>query len=166
MGTPSFFSPTDPACLRMAEPADADALARLINTAFVVELPFIEGDRIDPDGVRAYLAKGKFLVAEDSSGLAGCVYVELRGERGYLGLLGVDPARQGAGLGGKLMDAAENYFREAGCFAVDLRVISGRTSLLGFYLHLGYVEIGTALIPPEVPLKVPGHYIHMSKPLT
>ena len=32
----------------------------------------------------------------DEGGLAGCVYLELRGERAYLGLLSVDPARQKA----------------------------------------------------------------------
>jgi len=149
----------------MAEPADVDALARLINTAFRVEQLFIEGDRTDPDGVRAYMEKGKFLLAEDSTGLAGCVYVELRADRGYLGLLGVDPPRQGTGLGRRLMDAAENYFREAGCCAVDLRIISARTPLPSFYLHLGYVETGTAPFAPDVPVKVPCHYICMSKSL-
>jgi ribosomal protein S18 acetylase RimI-like enzyme len=151
--------------LRVAEPADVDALARLINAAFRVEQPFIEGDRIDPEGVRSYMAKGKFLVVEDSTGLAGCVYVELRGDRGYLGLLGVDPPRQGTGLGCKLMDAAENYFREAGCCAVDLRIISARTPLPSFYRHLGYVETGTAPFAADVPLKVPCQYILMSKSL-
>src|SRR5260370_38546405 len=97
----------------MAASGDVEPLARLINAAFVVEKPFIEGERIDPEGARTYMGKGKFLVAEDSTGLAGCVYVELRGERGYLGLLGVEPTRQGRGLGRKLMDAGENYFRWA-----------------------------------------------------
>ena len=105
----------------------------------------------------------KFLLAEDSAGLAGCVYVELRANRGYLGLLGVDPSRQGTGLGRKLMDAAENYFREAGCIAIDLRVISARTPLPAFYRHLGYSETGTAPFAPDVPVKVPCHYILMSK---
>lgn len=138
-------------------------LARLINAAFLVEQPFIEGDRINPDGVRAYMEKGKFLLAEDSAGLAGCVYVELRGDRGYLGLLGVDPRRQGTGLGRTLMDAAENYFREAGCRAIDLRIVSARIPLPAFYRHLGYVETGTAPFSPNVPAKVPCHYILMSK---
>ena len=110
--------------------------------------------------------KGKFLVAEDSAGLAGCVYVELRGERGYLGLLGVDPARQGTALGRKMMDAAENYFREAGCRAVDLRIISPRTPLLAFYRHLGYSQTGTAPFSPDVPIKVPCHYVLMTKQLS
>lgn len=151
--------------IRLAVDEDVPALARLINVAFRVELPFIEGERTNPDGVRAYMAKGKFLLAEDSAGLAGCVYVELRGDRGYLGLLGVDPLRQGAGLGRKLMDAAEKYFREAGCRAVDLRIISPRAPLPAFYRRLGYAETGTAPFAPEAPLKVPAHYILMSKSL-
>ena len=150
---------------RVASLADVEALAHLINGAFRVEQPFIEGDRINPDGVRAYMEKGKFLLAEDATGLAGCVYVELRGDRGYLGLLGVDPSHQGTGLGRKLMDAAENFFRRAGCVAVDLRVVSARTPLPSFYRHLGYLETGTAPFAPDVPAKVPCHYILMSKTL-
>src|SRR5713226_4069538 len=157
------LSPSDALRLRSANLGDVKALTRLINAAFRVEQPFIEGDRIDPEGVRSYMAKGKFLVAEDSTGLSGCVYVELRGDRGYLGLLGVDPPRQGTGFSRKLMDAAENYFRQAGCVAVDLRVISARTPLPAFYRHLDYHETGAAPFAPEVPLKVPCHYILMTK---
>ena len=152
--------------IRMAVPEDVAPLARLINAAFVVEQPFIEGERIDPAGVREYMQKGKFLVAGDAAGLAGCVYVELRGERGYLGLLGVAPARQGTGLGRKLMDAAENYFRAAGCLAIDLRIISPRTPLTAFYEHMGYSQTGTAPLPPDAPAKAPCHFILMSKTLT
>src|ERR1700675_1070405 len=89
--------------IRLAQSDDVEPLARLINSAFRVELPFIEGDRTNPEGVRTLMEKGDFLLAEDSAGLAGCVYVELRGNRGYLGLLGVAPSRQGTGLGRKLM---------------------------------------------------------------
>src|SRR5258708_17642438 len=105
------------------------------------------------------MEKGKFLLAEEAAGLAGCVYVELRGDRGYLGLLGVDPSRQVSGLGRKLMDAAENFFRQAACVAVDLRVISARTPLSSFYRHLGYLETGTAPFAPDVPVTGTCHYI-------
>src|SRR5216684_7240500 len=149
--------------IRVGHADDVNALAVLVNAAFRVEQPFIEGDRVAVEGVRSYMAKGKFLVAEDSAALAACVYVELRNDRGYLGLLGVDPLRQGTGLGRKMMDAAESYFREAGCQAVELRVISARTPLPAFYRHLGYLEIGTAPFAPDVPVKVPCHYILMSK---
>ncbi len=159
------FLPSGALRFRPADPGDVDALVCLINSAFRVELPYIEGDRIDAKGVRSYMEKGKFLVAEDSASLAGCVYVELRGDRGYLGLLGVDPSRQGTGLGRKLMDAAENFFRQAACVAVDLRVISARTPLSSFYRHLGYLETGAAPFAPDVPVKVTCHYILMSKDL-
>ena len=149
--------------IRHARSTDVEALAALINIAFRVELPFIEGDRINPGGVRAYMKKGKFLIAEDSAGLGGCVYVELRSDRGYLGLLGVEPRRQGNGLGRRLMDAAEEFFRDAHCVAIDLRIVSARTPLPGFYRHLGYVETGTAPLPPDAPGKVPCHFILMSK---
>jgi GNAT superfamily N-acetyltransferase len=154
-----------PLNFRVASLWDAEALVRLINSAFRVELPFIDGDRIDAEGFRSYMAKGRFLVAEDTAGLAGCVYVELHGDRGYLGLLGVDPTRQGTGLGRKLMDAAERHFREAGCHAIDLRIVSARTPLPAFYRHLGYLETGTAPFVPDVPVKIPCHYILMSKVL-
>jgi GNAT superfamily N-acetyltransferase len=152
--------------IRFAKGADVDALAALINVAFRVEQPFIVGDRTNPDGVRNYMQKGKFLLAEDAAGLAGCVFIELRGDRGYVGLLGVDPPRQGTGLGRKLMDAAENHLREVGCRAADLRIVSARTPLPAFYRHLGYIETGTAPFAPDVPLKAPCHYILMSKSLS
>jgi len=151
--------------IRLAQSADVEALAGMINSAFRVELPFIEGDRINADGVREYMKKGRFLLVEDSVGLAGCIYVEVRGDRGYLGLLGVEPRRQGTGLGRKLMDAAEDYFRTANCVAIDLRIVSARTLLPVFYRHLGYVETGTAPLPPDAPVKVPCHFILMSKML-
>jgi GNAT superfamily N-acetyltransferase len=151
--------------IRNAVSADIEALTSLINIAFRAELPFIEGDRIHPGGVREYMRKGEFLLAEDSAGLAGCVYVEVRGDRGYLGLLGVEPRRQGTGLGRALMDAAEDFFRTRNCAAVDLRIVSARTPLPAFYRHLGYVETGTAPLPPDAAVKVPCHFILMSKML-
>ena len=168
MGTPmsdpaNTVYQSDSLRFRTAELGDVEPLVRLINAAFRVELPFIEGDRIDAEGVRSFMGKGEFFLAEDSVGLAGCVYVERRGDRGYLGLLGVHPPRQGTGLGRKLMNAAENFFRQAGCVAIDLRIVSARTPLPSFYRHLGYLETGTAPFAPDVPVKVPCHYILMSK---
>ncbi len=151
--------------VRVGHASDAGALAGLINAAFVVERPIFGGDRTSAESVRTLLERGTFLAAEDSIGLAGCVYVELRGDRGYIGLLSVEPARQGSGLGRKLMRAAEEFCRQANCVAVDLRVVSARAPLPAFYRHLGYAETHTSELPAGVQPKVPCHFIYMSKRL-
>jgi GNAT superfamily N-acetyltransferase len=124
-----------------------------------------DGDRINSAETQAFMETGEFLLAEDSDDLVGCVYLEVRKDRGYVGLLSVDPRRQGTGVGRKLMEAAQDYFRGEGCCAVDLRVISQRTPLPPFYRQLGYAESGTAPFAPSLQAKVPGHYIIMSKSL-
>jgi GNAT superfamily N-acetyltransferase len=148
---------------RSSEEKDADALAQLINRAFEVERPIFDGDRIDRDGVTGYLQKGQFLIAEDATGMVGCVYAQVRGDTGYIGLLSVEPARQGTGLGRKLMEAAENFFRQMGCTQVELRVVSARAPLPGFYRHLGYSESRIEPLPANVPAKVPCHFQYMVK---
>src|SRR5579872_1699615 len=124
--------------IRRAGPEDLEELVRVINLAFQVEKFFIGGDRINAAGVHDFMAKGEFLLAE-----GGCVYIEPRGPRCYLGLLSVDPAMQGTGLGRRLMLAAENRARELGCEAMDLRVVNLREELPAFYRHMGYVDNGT-----------------------
>ncbi len=151
--------------IRAAVSGDIPSLVRLINAAFIVEQFVFDGDRIGTEETQAFMQTGKFLIACGTGGFAGCVYVELRKSRGYLGLLAVDPSRQDTGLGRKLVAAAEDYFRGEGCCAVDLRVISQRTPLPPFYRRLGYIEIGTAPFAPSLQAKVPGHYIIMSKVL-
>ena len=152
--------------IRPASDEDVPALTRLINVAFVVEQEVFDGNRVDDLGVRAYMSGGTFLVAEDSGGLAGCVYIETRNDRSYLGLLSVQPARQGAGLGRQLVTAAEILARESGSSAMDLRVISARgEQLLPFYEQLGYKVVRTEPFPANLVAKVASHYILMSKPL-
>jgi GNAT superfamily N-acetyltransferase len=151
--------------IRHAAAEDIPDLTRVINAAFVVERPFIEGDRVNEQATSDYMAKGKFLIAEDGTETSGCVFCEVRGKSGYLGLLAVHPERQGTGLGRKLMDAAEEYFRSVGCNAVDLRVVSVREELPAFYQRFGYEIKGTEPVLPLVPAKVPLHFIHMSKTL-
>jgi GNAT superfamily N-acetyltransferase len=152
--------------IRKAVDRDVPALTQLINAAFVVEQVAFEGDRVDSQALRRYMNAGVFLLAEDAAGLAGCVYVETHGERSYLGLLSVDPPRQGSGLGRRLMAEAENFARGVGSRDMDLRVISQRAGqLLSFYLRLGYRHTGTQPFAPDLASRVPGHYILLSKGL-
>jgi N-acetylglutamate synthase-like GNAT family acetyltransferase len=151
--------------IRAATESDAEALKRLINAAFAVEKFFIESDRISLAQVHEYFQTGAFLIAEESGEMAACVYVELRGERGYFGLLSVDPMRQRSGMGRRLITAAEELCRDAGCRFMDMRIVNLREELPAYYTKLGYSEIGVSPFPPEVETKLPCHFVEMSKAL-
>jgi GNAT superfamily N-acetyltransferase len=151
--------------LRKSESKDAEAIAAVINAAFRVERFFIDGDRTNPDHIRSLLQTGVFLLAEESSQLIGCVYVELRGAQGYFGLLAIDPERQKTGLGKHLVAAAEDYCRAAGCQEMELQIVNVREELPGFYQRLGYCETGIAPFKSLNQPKLPCHFVKMSKPL-
>lgn len=150
---------------RIATESDVPTLGRLINAAYVVERFFKVGDRITADGVREQQAKGTFLILESDDEAVGSVYVELRGERGYIGLLAVDPARQGGGYGRALMNAAEEYCRSNGADHADLRVVNLREELPAFYRRLGYAECGTEPFSDVAEATRPCHFVLMTKPL-
>jgi len=152
--------------IRIATSADAEQITALINAAFrLAEGFFIDSPRITLDEVNHYLDTGAFLVAPDEHGLSGCVYVEPRGERAYLGLLSVDPGRQQSGLGSRLMSAGEEYCRARGARFMDILIINLRHELPAYYRHRGYADNGTTPFPPDVPTKQACHFINMSKPL-
>jgi GNAT superfamily N-acetyltransferase len=169
-GTNGTGTATDREAVRTAT-ADREAIRRLVNQAFEVER-FLKkggGDRLQGDGeLEALFERGTFLVKAEDGEPVGCVYVEPRGERAYLGLLSIAPSRQGAGLGKQLNAAAEQYAREQGCRWMDLRVVSPREEqLLPVYRKLGYVETGTQEYPAALVEKmaIPGHFILMEKAL-
>lgn len=153
------------ATFRLACPKDSENIARLVNLAFLVERPLLEGERTHPAGILELLGKGEFLLLEAEGALIGCVYLEPRGERSYLGLLAVDPQRQNAGLGSRLMAAAEEHSWKAGRHTMELTVVNLRTDLLRFYSGLGYVETGAEPFPAPGRMKVPIHLIKMGKDL-
>ncbi len=155
-----------PVRVRLAEPADAKQIMALINSAFrIAEDFFYNEDRITFEEVERLFTTGTFLLAEADRVLRGCVYVELRGERSYLGLLSVDPSQQQGGLGSLLLTAGENHCRELGSQFMDIYIVSLRTELPPFYQRRGYVETGTLPWPSEIETTQPCHFITMAKAL-
>ena len=153
--------------IRVADPEDTEALSRVINAAFrKAESFLIDHDRIDLQTVQELFKAGTFLVAEENKVVVGCVHVEMRGDRSYLGLLSVNPDGQKAGVGSNLMTAAEDYCARAGSHFMDLRIVNVRKELPEFYHRRGYVETGTAPFTAGLEPKVPCHFVNMSKPLT
>jgi|ERR1035437_5058020 ribosomal protein S18 acetylase RimI-like enzyme len=153
--------------IRRATPVDHPRLIPLINSAFSVET-FLQGPRTDQDRLAASMEKGTILMAEDDNGLLlASVYTELRGARGYLGMLAVDPAHQRSGLGRRMIEAAEEHLRRHGCQAVDITVLSLRPELPPLYRKYGFIETGTEEFVYPHPIKdgQQCHCIVMSKQL-
>jgi GNAT superfamily N-acetyltransferase len=152
--------------IRVATRADIPKIVQLVNVAFrISEGFFVIGDRIDAAQVATMFGTGTFLVGEISGSLVGCVYLELRKERAYFGLLSVAPEFQGQGLARELIVEVEQRAKEAGCVVMDIRTVSTRPELIPLYSKFGYAESGIEPFPTHVRTKMPCHFIRMSKNL-
>ena len=174
--------------VRHATPADAEALAELVNAAFAIEDFFVEGDRTSAVEIAAMMQSGTFLVLDHADrGLAAAVYVSpgaqgwpspvrtgpspLRVDRpaidsgsGYFGMLSVLPELQGHGLGKRLVRIAEALCEASGCATMSIRIINLREELGRWYRSLGYREIGVAPYTHRT-LKRPAHFVEMQRSL-
>jgi GNAT superfamily N-acetyltransferase len=140
--------------VRPAEPRDVRALVALINSAYrgdssrrgwTTEADLLGGQRVDRAMVRqAMKGTGRvILVLERSGRREACVALELRRNRGYLGLLTVRPDRQGQGIGQKLLLAAERWVRVRWKQRrVEMTVLAQRSDLLAWYARQGYRRTG------------------------
>jgi N-acetylglutamate synthase-like GNAT family acetyltransferase len=156
----------DAVAVGIAVASEAEAIAGVINAAFrQAEGFFIERDRIALEQVQALLQTGEFLITGEDGRITGCVYVEMKGDRSYLGLLAVAPKAQKSGLGSSLMTAAEDHCRKAGSRFMDIQIVNLRKELPDFYHRRGYVECGTAPFSAGVNTKLACHFVKMSKAL-
>lgn len=133
-----------------ASPADAPALKALLEAAYRGdsaragwnhEADILDDERIAPDELEAMLADPAvtILAARDAGDLTGCVAVTAKSASlGYLGMLCVAPTLQSAGLGRRLLDAAEDHARTLGLSAMEMTVIDSRESLIAWYQRRGY----------------------------
>ncbi len=151
--------------LREAGPADAVHIAALVNRAFLAESWFKSTARTNAAQVQELLGKGVFLLLEEEARLLACVYLEPRGDRVYLGMLSVEQDVQGRGIGRHMMQQAEDFARRQALVGIDLRIVHLRQELPPYYRKLGYVEVGTEPAPDFPGVKIPIHFVLMSKSL-
>jgi GNAT superfamily N-acetyltransferase len=155
-----------PYSYRLATEADAADIVRIVNLAYRVEDFFKIGDRTYEAEVREIIANDQFVVAEDGSGrMAGCVEVRITGDRGYFGMLSVEPQRQKTGLGAGLIQQAEAFALQRGCSVMDLTYVNVREELPAFYERFGYRRTGTSPWERDEPTRFPVHFVNMSKEL-
>lgn len=164
--------------IRAATIADLSALHRVIERAYrgdsarlgwTHEADLLSGTRTDPAELAAIVddpAQVLLLLLENGSPL-GCVNVaDKGGGLAYLGLLCIEPTRQGDGLGRQLMAGAEAHARDSfGCHTIEMTVIEQRRELMAYYQRRGWHITGERR-PFPVPLDPPYVMSVLAKPLT
>ena len=149
--------------------ADVPVLVELINSAYrgeaskkgwTTEAGLLQGElRTDVPTLSSMINRpGAIILKYTTTGnrITGSVFLEKQ-ERGlYLGMLTVSPLLQGAGIGKKLMQAAEQYARENHCGCIFMNVISVRHELVAWYERQGYHKTGeTKPLPTDTRFGIP-----------
>ncbi|HEY0565701.1 MAG TPA: GNAT family N-acetyltransferase [Terriglobales bacterium] len=156
---------TDSVHIREAGASDSAAIAVIVNAAFQVEKEFRDGQRTSQAQVLTDMQRGTFLVASDGNAILGAVFVKVNGNKGYFGMLSVDPKLQRGGVGRSLLTAAEHFCRERGCEVMTLSTGSVRQELLPYYAKSGYLITKVEPAPSNAPFTRPIDIVHMEKKL-
>jgi GNAT superfamily N-acetyltransferase len=144
---------------RTATHDDIPALIALVTSAYrgevskqgwTTEADLLDGQRIDPDMLRADLDRPQSLIllAEDASRLVACAHVAVEPANdgistAYFGMFSVDPQAQGGGIGKVVLVEAERMARDTlGCARMRMTVIDCRDELIAFYERRGYRRTG------------------------
>ncbi|KQN26200.1 GCN5 family acetyltransferase [Sphingomonas sp. Leaf33] len=132
------------------------------------EADLLNGPRTSFDVLTAILgdSRQRLLSAWLGARAVGCVAVADRG-RGlaYLGQLCVEPELQAAGIGRRLIVAAERTAAAAfGADRIEMTVIESRAELIAYYLRRGYRVTGETRDFP-IPLDPPLFMTVLEKPL-
>ena len=142
--------------LTVATDADVPEIVSLINVAFrgtgedagwSTREQYIDGTRITEDLLRQDMAAKPratmllWRLADNS--LLGCVWLEPEhNDLWYLGKLAIPPREQNAGLGRKLLEAAENWAQKRGATEIRMTTVNLRTALIDWYKRRGYALTG------------------------
>ena len=161
---------------------DIPQLVTLINCAYrgehskkgwTTEADLLGGLRTDQDSLEKMMNKKNAVILKfcnEDSVLQGCVYLEKKEDKMYLGMLTVSPLEQAKGIGKKLLLAAEKYTGDQKCSAIEMTVISVRDELIKWYQKHGYHKTGiTKPFPSDTKFGIPRQpleFIVMEKGLT
>jgi ribosomal protein S18 acetylase RimI-like enzyme len=141
--------------------ADAAELTRLVNSAYrgessqrgwTSEAHLLDGIRIDEPTMAEYLQDADTTILKytnDIGQIIGCVYLQLRKQKLYLGMLTVSPTLQTNGIGRKLLHEAEMIAHQLNCRVIFMTVITTRLELIKWYERRGYRATGKIEPFPE-----------------
>ena len=134
--------------------ADVTELTQLVNSGYrgesskkgwTTEAHLLDGTRIDENTMIKYFQDPYITILKyvnDEDKIIGCVYLEVKGERFYLGMLTVSPLSQANGIGRQLLHQAEIVATELNCKSIYMTVIKSRKELIEWYERRGYNATG------------------------
>jgi ribosomal protein S18 acetylase RimI-like enzyme len=129
--------------IRPATAADVPVIGQIVEQAYRRYIPRI-GKPPGPmlDDYAARVSEGVVWVIEEGSDLAGVIVLLPRLEHLLLDNIAVAPARQGAGLGRRLLAFAEAEAVRRGYREIRLYTHQSMTENQRLYAAIGYEEIG------------------------
>ncbi|WCT13205.1 GNAT family N-acetyltransferase [Mucilaginibacter jinjuensis] len=140
--------------ISIATVTDTEELTALVNSAYrgesskqgwTTESSLLDGNRIDDEFMLSYLQDENVTILKhvnDEELITGCVYLETKGDKLYLGMLTVSPVEQGKGIGKLLLAEADEYARDKNLEAITITVITTRHELIAWYERHGYQQTG------------------------
>ena len=140
--------------ITLARREDVPKLEALVNGAYrgegskkgwTTEADLLDGIRTNQDVLTGMVSRGDSVVlkcSDRNNNLLGCVYLQKKEDKIYLGMLTVAPDIQANGIGKKLLQAAEEYAETQDCIAITITVISLRKELIKWYERRGYKATG------------------------
>jgi GNAT superfamily N-acetyltransferase len=132
------------ALIRDAVPADAPAVARLLDQLGYPTQPAAAASRLERLGI----VGDRVLVAEVEGEVVGLAHLQVTPaiERdrpaAKIGALVVDESRRGEGVGKALVEALDDEARARGCGLLFLTTSARRTDAHEFYRRVGLEETG------------------------
>jgi ribosomal protein S18 acetylase RimI-like enzyme len=134
---------------------DIPELVALINSAYrgdiskkgwTTEADLLKGEiRTDEETVKQLMRTNGSVFLKyinEQNKIVGCVFLDKKENKLYLGMLSVSPILQARGTGKQLMNAAADYAKQEGCDSIFMRVISVRHELINWYEKQGYSRTG------------------------
>ena len=139
---------------RAATEADVDAVVVLVTRAYrgdasragwTTEADLLDGERIDPEVLRADIARpgSRVVLGLRDGALLACAHVADLGERAYFGMFAVEPTCQAGGIGRAMVAECERIARDEWRLPkMQMTVIDLRDTLIAWYQRLGYRRTG------------------------
>ena len=155
--------------ISVASKKDIPVLVALMDSAYRGELStkgwaneanlFIGNKRTDEETLNKLIEKpgAVFLKYTNEHGeIEGCVFLQKKVDRLYLGMLSVSPLVQTKGIGKQLLNASHEHAQQQNCSSIYMTVITLRDNLIAWYERHGYTKTGEVLpFPVEEKFGIP-----------